>query len=201
MPRGIPAKAVPADRKKINKKVKARELDARLKDLDRNYQRTGNAVTASQANPNRPLTEKMKLFVKHWAAGETILTASYRAGYHDRGTYAYRLAKDPAILKLYEEEKRKYEIDSSMTRQRVIDGLLEAVEMAKLISEPGSMISGWREIGKMCGYYAPVEQKITVEQTNPLAERLNRLSDAELLKLIQDDSSNVIDVEATVIES
>lgn len=154
---------------------------------------------AALANPDRPLTDKMRRFIKFWASGESILSASYKAGYADAGTYAYRLAKDPAILKMYEAEKRAYEEASQMSRKRVIDGLLEAIDMAKLVSEPGSMISGWREIGKMCGYYAPVETKVTIDHTSSvLADRLNKLSDAELLKLIQEDP-DVIDVEAREI--
>lgn len=157
---------------------------------------TSTVVTAAMANPDRPLTTKMKDFVRYWAQGETILSASIKAGYVDGGTYAYRLAKDPAILKLYEQERKAYEEASNMTRKRVVDGLLEAIDMAKMTSEPSSMIAGWREIAKMCGYYAPVEKKVSIDvNTNPVMERLNRLSDAELLKLMQEDAENIIEGE------
>lgn len=167
-----------------------------LKRLREEAVNTSKSGAHELVDPNRPLTEKMRNFVRFWAMGESILSASYKAGYADGGTYAYRLAKDPAILKMYKAEKRAYEEASQMTRKRVIDGLLEAIDMAKLVSEPGSMIAGWREIGKMCGYYAPVEQKLTIDHTSSvLADRLNKLSDAELLKLIQEEP-DVIDVEA-----
>ena len=74
-----------------------------------------------------------------------------------------------------------------MTRKRVMEGLLEGVEMAKLMAEPSAMIAGWREIGKMCGYYEPVTKRIDLNVTgNVTMQRLERLSDAELLKLITD---------------
>ena len=171
-------------------------MPATLKRLREEAVNTSKSGAHELVDPNRPLTEKMRNFVRFWAMGESILSASYKAGYADGGTYAYRLAKDPAILKMYEAEKRAYEEASQMTRKRVIDGLLEAIDMAKLVSEPGSMIAGWREIGKMCGYYAPVEQKLTIDHTSSvLADRLNKLSDAELLKLIQEEP-DVVDVEA-----
>lgn len=148
------------------------------------------------ANPNRPLTTKMKDFVKYWAQGESILSAAVRAGYTDGGTYAYRLAKDPAILKIYHAEKEAYEQAVGMTRQRVMEGLLEAVEMAKIQADPTAMIAGWREVGKMCGYYEPVKKQIDVNITgNVVMERLNRLSDADLLKLIEDQTTSALEGE------
>ena len=148
------------------------------------------------ANPNRPLTTKMKDFVKYWAQGESILSAAVRAGYTDGGTYAYRLAKDPAILKIYHAEKEAYAQAVGMTRQRVMEGLLEAVEMAKIQADPTAMIAGWREVGKMCGYYEPVKKQIDVNITgNVVMERLNRLSDADLLKLIEDQTTSALEGE------
>lgn len=150
----------------------------------------------AEANPDRPLTSKMKEFVKLWAQGETILSAAIRAGYNDGGTYAYRLAKDPAILKIYHREKEAYAAAVGMTRQKVMEGLLEAVEMAKIQADPTAMIAGWREVGKMCGYYEPTKKQIDVNITgNVVMERLNRLSDAELLKLIGEQAGNVIEGE------
>lgn len=152
------------------------------------------------ANPNRPLTTKMKDFVKYWAQGESILSAAVRAGYTDGGTYAYRLAKDPAILKIYHAEKEAYEQAVGMTRQRVMEGLLEAVEMAKIQADPTAMIAGWREVGKMCGYYEPTKKQIDINVTgNVTMERLSRLSDAQLLKMIEEQAVEVIEGEATLV--
>lgn len=143
------------------------------------------AEIAEVISPDKPLTDKQKLFVKFWAEGESITSASVRAGYNDGAAIAYRLVKYPNVLQLYHQLKSKYEEAGQMTRQKVMDGLLEGVEMAKLMAEPMTMISGWREIGKMCGYYAPVEHKVKVDVTgNIVIDRLNNMSDAELLKVI-----------------
>lgn len=147
---------------------------------------TANYEGAAQVDPNKPLTEKQRLFVKHWAAGETITTASARAGYNDGATYAYRMVKMPNILKLYNEEKRKYEEASQMTRKKVMDGLLEGIEMAKLMSEPASVITGWKTVGQMCGYFEPVKRKLDINLTGTFAmKQLSSLPDAELLRMIQ----------------
>jgi phage terminase small subunit len=142
---------------------------------------------AEISNPDRPLTTKQLAFVKAWASGDSILAATVRAGYNDGGTFGYRLARMPHILKIYEAEKAAYVEASQMTRKKVMDGLLEGIEMARLLAEPSSMIAGWREIGKLCGFYEPIQKRIDVNLTgNLVLDRLNRLSDAELLKLIQD---------------
>lgn len=172
---------------------------ARIKKLRATSVGTTTAKTAALANPDRPLTEKQKLFVQLWAQGESVLSASYRAGYADSGTMAYRMVKDPAILKVYNLEKALYEDSCQMTRKRVMEGLIEGIEMAKLVSEPASIISGWREVGKMCGYYEPVKRTIDINIKGDVTiKHLEKMGDAELLKLIKGE---VTDVEFTEEEN
>lgn len=146
---------------------------------------TGTNAGAMLVDENKPLTDMQKVFVRLWAQGESITTASARAGYGDGATFAYRMTKMPNVLKLYYQEKAAYEEASQMTRKKVMDGLIEAIEMAKLMAEPSSMIAGWREVGKMCGYYAPVEHKMKIDVTgNLVIDRLNAMSDEDLIKAI-----------------
>lgn len=143
-------------------------------------------------NPDRPLTDKQKLFVKHWAAGETIASAALQAGYNEGSSMAYKLARDPAILKLYNEEKRLYAESCQMTRAKVMEGILEGIEMAKMVADPPSVIRGWREVGLMCGYYEPVRKKIEINVTGDVTmKHLNKMSDAELLKIVKGEATDV----------
>jgi phage terminase small subunit len=145
----------------------------------------GTLAEIAKIDPDKPLTDKQRAFVKLWAQGETILSAAVKAGYTDGGTYAYRMVHQPNILALYNEEKEAYERESGMTRQRVINGLLEGVEMAKWAEEPASVINGWKTIGQMCGYFAPVQVKHTMSvEGKILVERMEALSDKELMDLI-----------------
>lgn len=154
-------------------------------DVVRGSQLTNNTETAALVDPDKPLTEMQKLFVKYWAEGDSIIAASHRAGYSDNATLAYRMVRMPNILALKAKYEKKYEDASQMTRKKVMDMHLEAFEMAKLMAEPATMVSAAREMGKMCGYYAPVEVKMKVDVTgNIVVDRLNSLSDAELLKVI-----------------
>jgi len=156
-------------------------------DTARSHLNTSTIATAALVSPDKPLTEKQKLFVQNWAKGDSINNAALRAGFASPGM-AYRLIHMPNVLRLKAQYEAKYEEESKMTRKRVMDGLLEAIEMAKLMSEPATMVSGWREIAKMCGYMAPVEHKVKVDVTgNVTMQQLTQLSDAELLEVIQKD--------------
>ena len=154
---------------------------------------TQSVAAAQAANPDRPLTEKQRKFVQEWAKGETILSAAVRAGYADGGTYAYMMAHDPAILKIYNTEKALYEQASQMTRKRVMEGLLEGIEMAKQVSEPATVITGWKTVGQLCGYFEPVRKKIDISVNgNVTIKRLEAMGDADLLKLIKGEVEDVV---------
>jgi hypothetical protein len=161
----------------------------------------GNVAIIETQNPNRPLTEKQRLFVKEWAGGESILSASVRAGYADSGAMAYRLAKDPAILLLYNQEKALYEQASQMTRKKVMDGFIEAADMARTLADPTALTGAWREIGKMCGYYEPIKRSININLSgNVTMKTLERMDDSELLKIIKGEVEDVAFNEIAVEE-
>lgn len=174
----------------VNKGFAAKDA---LREKSRTY--ADIVAVAAATDEDKPLTEKQLVFVRAWASGESIKTASARAEYNDGATFAYRMTKMPNVLKAYHEEKAKYEAAGQMSRKRVMDGLLEAVEMAKLMAEPSTMVSGWREIGKMCGYYEPTKIQIEHNITGDVTVRqLNGMSDAELLKLIKAPKAEAVEL-------
>ena len=155
---------------------------------------TSTYQAAELIDKDKPLTEKQKAFVKAWAEGDTLSNSCLRAGYADDGL-AYRLARMPNILALKSKYEAEWQATRQITREKVMDGMLEAIEMAKLMSEPATMVAGWREIGKICGFYAPVEHKVRVDVTgNVVLDRLNSLSDAELLKIITEGTKSALPV-------
>lgn len=185
--RGMKTVTKPIRKKRGNS---AELVPAVIEDNRRKYRSASNipaAEVADSIDPNKPLTEKAKLFVKYWAEGESIATASARAGYGDGATYAYKVARFPQAIALYDKIKKEYEAASMMTKKKVIDMHMEAFEMAKLLSEPSSMVAAAREVGKLCGYYEPIRATVDVNVNGTVVmERMNKLSDAELLKIIQE---------------
>lgn len=191
-----PKSPAPKITKASNVKAKAKTQEARFAKLRATAVSATTARTAAIKSPNRHLTEMQMMFIRHWAAGESILSASARAGYADGGTYAYRLVKDPLVVELYEKEKKAYEAACQMTRKKVMDGFLEAAEMAKLQADPTALTGAWREIGKMCGYYEPVRKTIDVNVNGQITTKVERMSDDQLLAIIKGQiGSEVLDAE------
>lgn len=185
--RGLKKVTVPITKKRGASK----ERGLVIVDNRKKYKSATNIPTAEIADtidPNKPLTEKAKLFVRYWAQGESIPSASARAGYGDGATYAYKLVRFPQAVALYNEEKRLYEEASQMTRKKVMDGLLEGIEMAKMMAEPASVINGWKTVGQMCGYFEPVKKKLEITVKGQIAmQKMELLSDEDLLKLLATD--------------
>lgn len=181
--RGLKKVTVPVTKKRGASKDRTLAVVQARKGVD-----TGTVAGAEQVDPNKPLTEKAKLFVKFWAQGESITSASARAGYGDSAAYAYRLVHMPNVQALYQEEKRLYEEASQMTRKKVMDGLLEGIEMAKVMAEPASVINGWKTVGQMCGYFEPVKKKLEVTIKGQLAlQKMELLTDEQLLAMLTND--------------
>lgn len=72
-----------------------------------------------------------------------------------------------------------------LSRTKVIAELRDAVSLAHAQGDAVAMIAGWREIGKMCGFYAPERKQVhlSLDSTRHASE-LETLSNAELLALV-----------------
>ena len=171
-----------------SKAPKIAEVRARGTDTSNLTQQEMNELI----RPDKPLTEKQKLFVKFWAEGDSIQSAGRRAGYGS-SAIPYTMTKMPHIMAVKTRLSKEYEDAVHMTKKRVMEMFLESYEMAKLMAEPATMVAAAREVGKMCGYYAPVEHRVRVDVLgNVILDRMNSLSDAELLKVIADGTKETI---------
>lgn len=144
---------------------------------------TGTVAGAALTSPDKPLTPQQREFCRFRAEGENITTAMSRAGYSVKDvSYGTRMMAMPAIQKqiaIYQEEYRKA---AELSKRDVMDMLKESYEMAKLMSEPATMVSAAREIGKMCGYYEP--KKVQVDVSVNGSVKFEQLSDTELFAMI-----------------
>jgi hypothetical protein len=174
-------------------KAKARNKDANIAKL--RGKETNTMAAAEAVDPNKPLTEQQRLFVQFWAEGDTVPNAYAKAGYSMSDiSYAFRMKRMPNILKQYKLVKAEFIKAAQVSREDVMNGLKDAIDMAKLMSEPATMIAGWREIGRLCGYYEAKKIDINVNVNGSVAmERMNKMTDAELLKIIEEASATGID--------
>lgn len=75
---------------------------------------------------------------------------------------------------------------TQITRLNTIEGIIDGIEMARMIGDPGNVIKGWSEVAKILGYYAPEVKQINLNiSQQAIRSKFESMSDEELLKLSQ----------------
>lgn len=118
--------------------------------------------------------------------GMPVRLAIKEAGYSETAdNLAKELLKNPNVQAIVAAEKAKFEREMKIERRHIYEGLMEAINMARTMSDPMTMIAGWRELAKMAGYYAPEEKKVTITaELAQVKKHYESLSDEELLRLV-----------------
>lgn len=150
-------------------------------------------------SPEHMLTDQQKAFVKHVLQGKGPVIAARMAGYAQPEAQGPVILKSPKVQQAIQSLYRKHEKAADMDRKKVLDGFLDAIDMAKIQADAGTMVAGWREIGRLCGYYAPEVKKIEVSiSAKRVMDQLETLSDDDLLKMVE-ESAQIIEGEAVRI--
>lgn len=159
-----------ADRERSNKRGTARLLA---------LPRTNKQKTYEQLSP------KQKMFIKYMAEGDTQANSCVRAGCTPTSarTIGAQWMKVQSIRDAIELERISYREESKITKRKIMEMHMEAFDMAKLMSEPATMVSAAREMGKLCGYYEPKKVDLTVSVSGQI-EHMNKMTDAQLLEII-----------------
>lgn len=109
------------------------------------------------------LTDLERIFVENIAAGMTQHAAANQCGIS--APTARNYLDSPHIRRALNARREELRAQFRLTREDVVKGFLSAIDDAKLLSDPGAQITGWREIGRMLGHYEP-ERKIIELSTN-----------------------------------
>lgn len=158
--------------------------------------KTNSKDVVALTSPLHYLTEQQKIYVQQIMHGKSPGIAARIAGYSNPDQQGYAVIKSAKVAAAVKYLHQKHEKAADMNRKKVMDGFLEAIEMAKLQADSGNMIAGWREIGRMCGYYAPEVKKIDVTITGKRAiDVLETLTDDALLQMVA-ESQNIIEAGA-----
>lgn len=98
-------------------------------------------------------------------------------------------------LKMAREKMRQYVREKSkITREDIVAGLQEAVEMSRIVSDPMAMIAAWRETAKILGFDKPQEVHLVITgDVKELRRQVRALPEQELLRLA--DENNIIDAD------
>ncbi len=134
------------------------------------------------------LSARHQVFCDQYVLSNNGARSAIAAGYSERSARitASKLLTNPNIQGALRARKQVLESELQVTRQRVLDGLQEAVDLARVQGNPVALVSAWREIAKICGYYAPERKHIELSAgSEALVAKYQALSDAELLMLVE----------------
>jgi len=139
-----------------------------------------------------PLTPRQRKVAELVGRGESWNQAALQAGYANGASNVTAWREDPRIQSIVSTERAKNESVVNMDRKKVMEGFLEAIDIARLQADPATMIKAWSEVARMCGYYAPETKKIDISiSAKRMVDKFETMSDEELLKYAD---QNVIDV-------
>ncbi|MCL4687195.1 MAG: terminase small subunit [Burkholderiales bacterium] len=135
------------------------------------------------------MTPKQARFVAEYAVDGSAAAAARRAGYSPRSARVNgpRLLTNAAVREALAVSQQETAQRLELDRQRVLAGLMEAVETARAQADPHALIRAWSEIGKLLGFYAPERKSVEVSTATSARMRaeIEALSDEELLALAE----------------
>lgn len=133
------------------------------------------------------LPAKQQAFVDWIATGLTPTAAARKSGYSHAPQRGGELLINPAIRLHIEYHQAQHAKEMGMTRERIQEGLLEAIDVARELGDAGSMIRGWAEVARVTGLNAPAKQEvdITVNAQGEMTKaKLRALPTTQLLELV-----------------
>lgn len=145
------------------------------------------------ARPRSKLTEKQGQYVEKVLSGQSPTKAA-----RSLGTNPTYMANCATIRTQIEAARRWLTDTTQIKRLDVVCGILDSIEMARMMSDPAGVRQGWVEIAKILGHFAP-EKKIIDLNINDqrMLSKFESLSDEDLLRLAQ---GITVDGEATHLQ-
>jgi hypothetical protein len=116
-------------------------------------------------------------------AGLVPQAAAAAAGFKDPDSAAKRIKRETDIENQVAEAVKEMTQEAYYTRDKVLEITGEAIELARIGADAGSMIRGVQEINKMQGYYAPEKKAVMLDHRHTVRQaQIQELPEAELLK-------------------
>lgn len=133
------------------------------------------------------LTSKQARFVDEYLVDMNGAAAAERAGYGIPGARvaAHRLLTNANVRAVLDARQAQDAKRLGIEREEAIQGLLEAIEMARMKGDPAGMIGGWKAISQMLGFSEPQAVRRTASVSSlDISARLETMTDDELQVII-----------------
>lgn len=151
----------------------------------------------------KALDEREQLYVEQRLLGFTPWQAASRIKCPTPERDGKAMEQRPHVKRFLEERFAEARSKFDVTRDDVVAGIREGIEVARLTDDAGNIIKGWSEIARICGLVAPEKREVKIETDKPLAlEQLKAVPDTVLLKLIgKQRELEILDADYTVEET
>lgn len=133
------------------------------------------------------LNEKQLHFIEEYCISHSAADAARKAGYSVKTarSIGHELLTKPDVQAAIQARQAATALELGVTRQQVLADLLEAIQTARVQGNPGAMIQGAREIGKLLGFYEPEAQRVELTVGGQgLAAKYQGMTDQELTAII-----------------
>jgi phage terminase small subunit len=139
--------------------------------------------SVADATVYEDLTALQNNYVFWRQQGLTAHQAAKRAGYENINKATIQNENHPKIKDLVTIADTRHRIRYEIDRDRIVEGIMEALSVAREQSEPKVMIQAWTEIARITGVQAPEVKR--VEFSGRVTQHHYRTaSDQELLALV-----------------
>lgn len=139
-------------------------------------------------------TKKQTAYVENVAKGLSRDQSAILAGFSP-SSETTMIEKSPTIHAELARIRAETAANTGVTKEDVVEMLLSAANMAKMMADPQGLVAAARELGKMLGYYAPeVRKTLAGIDKDSLKAALNEMSDEELMRVA---NARTIDGQAT----
>jgi hypothetical protein len=137
------------------------------------------------------LNAKQRRFIEEYLVDSNGARAAITAGYGRAGAAvaAHRLLSNANVQTVLQARQAADAARLQISRERVVAGLLEAVERGRAQQQPMAMVAALREIGRLMGFYAPDQHRVQLAalRNERAAQVMSSLSDQDLLAMIDSD--------------
>lgn len=133
------------------------------------------------------LTPKQLRWIDEYLIDFNGAAAAVRAGYSHKcaRSIAHENLTKPDIQAVLQARQAAMAKELQITRQGVIRGLLDAVEMGRHQQNPSAMVGALREVAKILGFFASEVKRVELTSVeNPAYIKFNAMTDAQLFAVV-----------------
>lgn len=125
--------------------------------------------------------------------GLSVTKAAEHAGLDKFAAYA--ALDKPHVADARTELRAAMQRKVGYSKDEIIEGISEAISIARVIADPNTMIRGWESIARLTGHDKPTQVNINIvgSRVSEVRKELARMNDEQLLQIA--GVSDVIDAD------